>query len=69
MPYARKLAQCVKAYNGMAVELVQNGRLEEAVEAFKALISHYEKSEIKHSMSKVYYNLAVIPLPIVKTEN
>ena len=49
----------IKAYNDMAIELVNSGKLKEGIEAFKALISHYEKAEIEHSMTKVYYNLGV----------
>jgi len=49
----------IKAYNNMAINLIQEGKINEAVEAYEKIILHYEKAEIQHSMANIHINLAV----------
>ena len=48
----------IRAYNDMCLDLVKQGKLEEAIESLEKLIEHYEKTQIQHDMATIHYNLA-----------
>lgn len=50
----------IKTYNKMAIALVQEGKLNEAAEAYRKIIEHYKKTQISHSMASIHLNLAMI---------
>ncbi len=50
----------IKAYNKMAINLVQQGKLKEAAVAYRKIIQHYKTTQISHSMASMHLNLAMI---------
>ncbi len=52
--------QNIKAYNDMAIALANQGKLDEAVAAFKDIIEHYEKVQITHSMANLHVSLGTV---------
>lgn len=50
----------IKAYNEMAIGLAKQGKLDEAVIAFKMIIKHYETAQIQHSMANLHVSLSTV---------
>jgi len=49
----------IEAYNKIGTILAGQGRLQEAIEAFKGALEYNRQAEVKQSMSNIHYNIGV----------
>ncbi|MHC4752818.1 MAG: fused MFS/spermidine synthase [Planctomycetota bacterium] len=49
----------LKAYNGIGMILASQGKLQEAIDAFKSALEYNNKAEVKQSMSNIHYNIGI----------
>jgi len=49
----------IKAYNEIGMILAGQGKLQEAIKAFKSAVEYNEEAEVKQSMSNIHYNIGV----------